>query len=45
MKRPLIGRKYFHNFHWTRRTNSRKGHGQCGENNYYLVFFFGRRGE
>jgi hypothetical protein len=28
MKRPLIGGKDFHNFHWTQKTNSRRGHGK-----------------
>jgi hypothetical protein len=41
MKRPLIGGKDFHNFHWTRITNSRKGHGKLGEKKFlgYLMFF------
>jgi hypothetical protein len=30
MRRPLIKRKDFHNFHWIKRTNSRRGHGKLG---------------
>jgi hypothetical protein len=45
MKRPLIRGKDFHNFHWTRRISSRRGHGKLwgGEKKIYLVFF-GKRG-
>jgi hypothetical protein len=31
MKRPWIGGKDFHNFHWTKKTSSRKGHEKLGE--------------
>jgi hypothetical protein len=31
MKRPLIGVKDFHNFHWTKRISSRRGYGKLGE--------------
>jgi len=43
MKRPLIRRKDFHNFHWKRRTSSRRGHGKLGVKGVYLVFSL-RRG-
>jgi len=40
MRRPLIGGKDFHNFHWTRRTRSKRGHGKS----FYFVFL-GKGGE
>jgi hypothetical protein len=46
MRRPLIGRKDFHNFHWTRRTNSRRGNGKLEREEFFLsCVFFGRGGE
>jgi len=44
MKRPLIGRKDFHNFHWTRRTNSRKGHLKLWGGEKFLSYVFRRGG-
>jgi hypothetical protein len=41
MKRPSIGVKDFHNFHWTRRTSSRRGYGNLGEKNKFILCFFG----
>ncbi len=40
MMRPLIGRKDFHTFHWTKKISSRKGHGKLGweEFLFYLMF-------
>jgi hypothetical protein len=44
MKRPWIKRKDFHNFHWTKRTSSRRGHEKLkGEEFLGLVFCFLRR--
>jgi hypothetical protein len=46
MRRPLIGRKDFHNFHWTRRTSSRRGNGKLEKEKFFLFcVFFGRGGE
>jgi hypothetical protein len=41
MRRQLIGGKDLHNFHWTRRTNSKRGHGKLEIFFFwgYLVFF------
>jgi hypothetical protein len=40
MRGPLIGRKDFHNFHWIRKINSRKGHEKLDKKKvFYLVFF------
>jgi hypothetical protein len=39
MKRPWIGGKDFHNFHWTKRTSSRRGHEKLGEEEFVGVFF------
>jgi hypothetical protein len=38
MKRPWIGNKDFHNFHWTKRTSSRRGHEKLGEEELMGVF-------
>jgi len=35
MGRPWIGRKDFHNFHWTNRTSSKKGHVNFGEEKFW----------
>jgi hypothetical protein len=49
MRRPWIGGKDFHNFHWTKRTSLRKGHEKLGEEDVWgfllVLFFLGRRGE
>jgi hypothetical protein len=45
MKRPLIGRKDFHNFHWTRKISSRKGHGKLWGKGKKLSYVFGKGGE
>jgi len=42
MKRPLIGGRDFHNFHWTRRIGSRKGHGKLWGGEDFLSCDFGR---
>jgi len=43
MRRPLIERKDFNNFHWIRKTSSKRGHWKLwgGGNNFLLscVFF------
>jgi hypothetical protein len=40
MRRSLIGGKKFHNFHWTRKTSSRKGHEKVKvRKKINLVFF------
>jgi hypothetical protein len=39
MRRPLIRKKDFHNFHWTRRTSSRRGHGKCGGEEFLSCVF------
>jgi hypothetical protein len=44
MKRPLIRRKDFHNFHWKRRTSSRRGHGKLGVKGVLSYVFSLRRG-
>jgi hypothetical protein len=50
MRRPWIGGKDFHNFHWTKKTISRKGD-EKGEKKEFLesfslvLFFWGRGGE
>jgi hypothetical protein len=38
MKRPWIKGKDFHNFHWTKRTSSRKGHEKLGEEDVWGYF-------
>ncbi len=47
MRRPWIGGKDFHNFHWTKRTSSRRGD-KLGKNEFLggflLMKFFLRRG-
>jgi hypothetical protein len=47
MKRSWIRGKDFHNFHWIKRTSSRKGHEKLGEDKFvgglFLVLFFLRR--
>jgi hypothetical protein len=50
MKRPWIGGKDFHNFHWTKRTSLRKGHEKLREEKFlggllFVFFFLGRGGE
>jgi hypothetical protein len=50
MRRPWIRGKDFHNFHWTKRTSSRRGHEKLGEEEFggglfLVLFFLGRRGE
>jgi hypothetical protein len=48
MKRPLIRGKDFHNFHWTRKTSSKRGHGKLGRFLFFFVscvFFLGKGGE
>jgi hypothetical protein len=49
MRRPWIGRKDFHNFHWTNRTSSRRSHEKLGEEEFLggllLVLFFLGKGE
>jgi len=49
MRRPWIGGKDFHNFHWTKRTSSRRGHEKLGGEEFlgglFLMLFFWRRGE
>jgi hypothetical protein len=39
MTRPWIEGNYFHNFHWTKRTNSRRDHEKFGEEKFMGVFF------
>jgi hypothetical protein len=42
----LIGRKDFHNFHWTKKTNSKRGHGKIwGGVKNFLSCVFGKGGE
>jgi len=48
MKSPWIEGKNFHNFHWTKKTNSRKGHEKLGGDEllggfFSCVVFPGRR--
>jgi hypothetical protein len=50
MRRPWIGRKNLHNFHWTKRTSSRRGHEKLGGKEFLgglllVLFFLGRGGE
>jgi hypothetical protein len=50
MKRPWIEGKTIHNFHWTKRTNSGRGHEKLREEEFVggfllMLFFMGRRGE
>jgi hypothetical protein len=44
MKRPWIRGKDFHNFHWIKRTSSRRGHEKLGGEEFlgglFLVLFF-----
>jgi hypothetical protein len=44
MRRPWIGGKNFHNFHWTKRTSSKRGHEKLREKEFVggllLVLFF-----
>jgi hypothetical protein len=40
MKRPWIGRKDFHNFHWTKRISSRKGHEKLRDNEFVEGLLF-----
>ncbi len=39
MRRPLIGGKNFHNFHWTRITSSRR-HGKLGKGEFCGILYF-----
>jgi hypothetical protein len=39
MRRPWIGRKDFLNFHWTKRTSSRRGHEKLREEEILGKFF------
>jgi hypothetical protein len=39
MKRPWIGEKDFHHFHWTKRTSSKRGHEKLGEEEFVGGFF------
>jgi hypothetical protein len=46
MRRPWIGGKDFHNFHWTKKISSR-GHEKLGEEEFvggssFCVIFFGK---
>jgi hypothetical protein len=49
MRTPWIGGKKFHNFHWTKRTSSKKGHKKKGrgvlEGLLLVLFFLGKGGE
>jgi len=47
MKRPLIGGRDFHNFHWTKKTSSKRGHGKLERKEFFLLscVFFGRGGK
>jgi hypothetical protein len=45
MKRPLIEGKKFHNFHWTRITSLRRGHGKLVRRFFYILCFSWKRGE
>jgi hypothetical protein len=50
MRRPWIGRKDFHNFHWTKKTSSRNGHEKLEEEKWVrglllVLFFLGRGGK
>jgi len=39
MRRPWIGGKDFHNFHWTMRTNSGSGHEKLRGKEFWGKFF------
>jgi hypothetical protein len=39
MKRPWITGEDFHNFHWTKRTSSRRGQEKLREEEFVGVFF------
>ncbi len=39
----MIRGKDFHNFHWTRRITSKRGHGKLGKKQNYLLFFLEKR--
>jgi hypothetical protein len=50
MKRPWIGGKDFHNFHWKTKTSSRRDHEKLKEEEFVggfflVLFFLGRGGE
>jgi hypothetical protein len=50
MRRPWIRGKDFHNFHWTKRTSSKKGHEKLGGEEFlgkvfFLCYFFWKREE
>jgi hypothetical protein len=50
MRRPWIGGKDFHDFHWTNKTSLKKGHEKLGEEEFLgglllVLFFLGRGGE
>jgi hypothetical protein len=46
MRRPWIRGKDFHNFHWTRKTSSRRGHEKIREEKFLnLVSFLGKGGK
>jgi len=50
MRRPWIGGKDFHNFHWTKRTSSRRGPKKLGGKEFLgglllVLFFLEKRGE
>jgi hypothetical protein len=45
MRRSLIGGKDFHNFNWTRKISSRRGHGKVGDKKKIFISFFLRRGK
>jgi hypothetical protein len=50
MVRPWIRKKYFHNFHWTKRTSLRRCHEKFGEEEFveglfFMLFFLGKEGE
>jgi hypothetical protein len=40
MKRPWIRGKDFHNFHWTKKTSSRRGHEKLGGKEFLRGLFF-----
>jgi hypothetical protein len=39
-EKAIDWREGFRNFHWTRRTSSRRGHGRLIKEEWYLVCFF-----
>jgi hypothetical protein len=50
MRRPWIGRKDFHNFHWTKRISSTRDDEKLGEEEFLgglllVSFYLGRGGE